>query len=327
MKDQRMQRMESNLSGGVPVLSIEGPLALFYKRRDGERLLYTKIQDGQITTFEGKDYAPEHRHDFFELMLVLEGSIINHVGNRTIRYQHGEGCLMNRQVKHREEIQDHSQIVFVDFTADFFNSLLQHDATEKLTGDVFQFLKSSLNQQENWQHRYLEFSRSLPIENKTLQVILDSLQLECSTAKVGARFFQSGLVLRLLATLQNPNAFSVNWVAMNLSKDDYLVNQVRRLIEVHFGVVTRDEIAQEVHYNAEYLNRLFKQKEQKTLLEYARVVRIKKAQQLLSLTDLSVGEIADRLKFASAEYFYRYFRHATGVSPSRYRKKHQNYAD
>lgn len=45
---------------------------------------------------------------------------------------------------------------------------------------------------------------------------------------------------------------------------------------------------------------------------------------LLTFSEMSISEIADRLNFPDQSYLGRYFRHHTGVSPSDYRKKLQD---
>jgi len=46
---------------------------------------------------------------------------------------------------------------------------------------------------------------------------------------------------------------------------------------------------------------------------------ILEAKRLLAHSTLAVGEIAERLKFKDPSYFSRFFRRATGVSPSEFR--------
>jgi two-component system response regulator YesN len=49
-------------------------------------------------------------------------------------------------------------------------------------------------------------------------------------------------------------------------------------------------------------------------------IRIKRAIQLLTATELSILEIADRVGYHSQHYFSTSFRKYTGMSPLQYRK-------
>ena len=56
--------------------------------------------------------------------------------------------------------------------------------------------------------------------------------------------------------------------------------------------------------------------------EYISSVRVKEAKRLLTSTDLSISDICNRVGIQDYNYFSKFFKHHTGVSPSRYRKKH-----
>ena len=129
------------------------------------------------------------------------------------------------------------------------------------------------------------------------------------------------MILRLLDALENLNQFSLQQIDLDLSKEDYLVNRILHLIDSRFGNISRKEIEAVLHYNAEYLNRLLKRQTKMTIAHYAQTVRTKKAQQLLTSTDLSVQRIAEQLNFSNEAYFYHYFKKQTGLSPNQYRQK------
>ena len=54
-------------------------------------------------------------------------------------------------------------------------------------------------------------------------------------------------------------------------------------------------------------------------LEYQIALRIRRAMRLLESTDLPIAQIADETGFESHAYFSRFFRKATGTSPTSYR--------
>lgn len=319
MSDSEFQQLETPLRTDTPILTTTSPVAVFYKQKTDGQVLYTAARNGKLTSFTAADYSRPHRHHFFEIMMVQSGIVVNDAGGRPIVYQAGEGCLMNRQLIHQEHLRDGSRVVFIDLDPDFLITLLAEETAES-TGGIFQFLLNNLNDRKNWQRSYLDYVPVIPVENRPVQIVLDALQQECSTRKIGAPYFQAGLTLRLLALLQNPNAFTLHRVDLDATKEEHLANMVQRLIESHYGIITREEIAEALHYNAEYLNRLFKQRHGVTLLAYAKSVRLQKAKQLLVITNFSITEVSEKLGFSSGEYFYRYFKNASGISPQQYRQ-------
>lgn len=83
--------------------------------------------------------------------------------------------------------------------------------------------------------------------------------------------------------------------------------------------ISVDEIAGALGVSRSFLSRCFKEVHGMTILEYLLGVRMKKALSLLGETDLSVNEIAARIGFNNANYFFRKFKEEFGLTPTQYR--------
>ena len=302
----------------VPQITTYSPIAIFYKQKIGEKVLYTKVQDGEIVAFEDEEYQALHKNQNFELMYVLNGELTNFIEDKEYLFRAGEGCLLNTQILHREILSDGCSVVFLNLSPALLQELFMNDCGK---GPIFQFLQQNLQSDSQWKRSYIELTPCLPQQSAGFHIILDSLQLEVATAKIGRTYFQRGLILRLLDALENTNLFSLQQIDLDLSKEAYLVNRVTHLIESRFGNISRKEIQAALHYNAEYLNRLLKRQTKMTIAGYAQMIRTQKAQQLLNTTDLTIQLIAERLGFSSEAYFYHYFKKQTGLSPNQYRQR------
>ncbi len=84
--------------------------------------------------------------------------------------------------------------------------------------------------------------------------------------------------------------------------------------------ITLDFCAEQLHYNASYLGRVFKRETGKGFSDYVAECRLKAAKELLLETDLTLAEIAVRLQYHDAPNFSRYFKKMVGVSPGKYRQ-------
>lgn len=316
------QNLESSITtDNMPRLDNQAPLALFYKKEIDGKILYTNVQEGKIHYFISENVDILHQNNSFELMYVLSGTAINKIEDKEYFYQAGQGCLFNRQIAHGEIIKN-GQVLFLNFSQKFLEDLLSPlKESNAVQGQIFQFLLNDLEGKENWKRSYIEFSPSTPLNDKIFHRLLDAIQLELATPKIGAEYFQKGLILRILTELENPNSFQAKPVNIDLSKEEYLVSRLISLIEAHYGDITRKKIEKLLHYNSEYLNRLLKKHCNMTIINYAKTVRIKRAKQLLCKTDLTVAEIADSLGFSSENYFYHYFKNETQLSPKQYRTK------
>lgn len=59
----------------------------------------------------------------------------------------------------------------------------------------------------------------------------------------------------------------------------------------------------------------------KTPIEFIRIIRLKRAAQLLRESQLSISEIAYQTGFNNLKFFRKYFKETFGVLPSEYQEK------
>ncbi|MFU8894591.1 MAG: helix-turn-helix domain-containing protein [Luteolibacter sp.] len=76
-------------------------------------------------------------------------------------------------------------------------------------------------------------------------------------------------------------------------------------------------LAHETGYQADYLNRKFKEVTGLTLIQQRDALRLDRAK-LLIRRGLAVGDVAERVGFDDANYFSRWFKRHTGAPPSHY---------
>lgn len=91
---------------------------------------------------------------------------------------------------------------------------------------------------------------------------------------------------------------------------DNLVNELRR-----------DELADHVHLNPDYLTRIFKKETGKTIKEYVIEKKMEEARRLLQKTNLPVNIIASKVGYYNFSHFSASYRRVLGVSPQEERGK------
>ncbi|MUT64608.1 response regulator [Paenibacillus sp. NEAU-GSW1] len=79
-------------------------------------------------------------------------------------------------------------------------------------------------------------------------------------------------------------------------------------------------IANELNVSTVYLSRLFKQEVGASFINVLTQTRIKQAIRLLSETEMTMGEIAERTGYESQHYFSTSFKKIAGLPPNQYRK-------
>ena len=85
--------------------------------------------------------------------------------------------------------------------------------------------------------------------------------------------------------------------------------------------LTLDDLAEEAQLNKQYFCRAFRQATGKTPIDYLNYYRIECAAEQLSLSYVSITEIALSCGFNDLSYFNRLFKRSKGVTPSNYRKR------
>jgi AraC-like DNA-binding protein len=79
--------------------------------------------------------------------------------------------------------------------------------------------------------------------------------------------------------------------------------------------ISLKELAKQANLSPFHFHRKFKQAVGISPAEYARNKKIKKAQELLLSTDLTLSEIAENLEFPDPFTFSKNFKHHTGSCP------------
>lgn len=83
--------------------------------------------------------------------------------------------------------------------------------------------------------------------------------------------------------------------------------------------ITRDDIAEYVGYNVDYLNRIFKEETGFSLAEYLLNERIEMAKKLLTKTNMQISTIAAHVGYTNFSHFSKMFKRFTEFSPNEYR--------
>ncbi len=93
----------------------------------------------------------------------------------------------------------------------------------------------------------------------------------------------------------------------------------RRFSDPDFSI---SEMAEAYHISTSQMSSLFKREMSMGFMEYVWQMRLKKAQELLRTTQLSVDEISVQVGYLAATSFSRKFKAETGMTPSQYRSKY-----
>lgn len=115
------------------------------------------------------------------------------------------------------------------------------------------------------------------------------------------------------------------YTQVNDAVKDQMVGQMIQYLNEHLAdKVTLEELVKKFSMNRNRINELFVKETSMTCLNYLLKMRMNLAQIMLSETELQIGEIANRVSYADANYFIKVFKKHAGVTPSKYRELYLN---
>ena len=106
------------------------------------------------------------------------------------------------------------------------------------------------------------------------------------------------------------------------NKQVSLLKEARGFISDNYDKnITVEDVADSVCLSSSYLSHLFREKLNCTVNNYITRVRIEKSIELMSMRELSIQEISEKVGFNSQSYFTKIFKRYIGVTPVIYRNK------
>lgn len=105
----------------------------------------------------------------------------------------------------------------------------------------------------------------------------------------------------------------------------YKVDMTKEYIEKHYmDDIQVEQMAARLCLSTGYLSMVFKKEIGENIKQYIRNVRMKKAEELLTDTQMSVREVGEKTGFRNMSYFSKCFRQQFGDSPESYRRRKQD---
>ena len=262
--------------------------------------IYASVQSGREVLVEN------HHHSTAEIMQVLEGRVKMLVGTVYRECEMGD-------------------IVFIPPST--VHEVISLTKNASIRGISFEL---SLIQIEDLQ---LEFSQLFHRSQRLQYVINASMEgynTLCSYvdnifAVYGS--FSAGAKIQIVSNLLLIMSQLIQLFSLEVSAHDKNYRKLRAVlnyVEEHYAEkIQISELSEIIHVCDDRLIRLFKEVTGETPIEYIMNLRIEAAIKLLSATDLSVADIAEKVGFGSDTYMTRVFKQKLNTTPGKYRHKHK----
>ncbi len=253
-----------------------------------------------------------HSHeDFCELVIVLDGSADHIVNGKSYGIALGDVFVINQFTEHGFFQPDKLKICNIMFKPEqVFDDTYD---MKQLAGFQALFV---LEPHYSQNHSFCAQLKLTADEFRTTEAIVTEIMEEYLNQRCGWKDLVLSGFRRLCVILSR--FYRTDKVKYN--------NEVLKLadtvayIENHFSShLTLAALAQISGYSDRQLMRIFKAAFSVTPNEYIADLRMKKAKQLLESTNLSIGEISWICGFDDQNYFSRFFKRNTGMTPTEYR--------
>lgn len=283
------------------------PLYKFHKRKYGAELLVDVLDLDYVKI--GIRKTPVHRETFYCIIVITAGCEKVAVNGYEREVREGDTiCSRPGEVwswMPDPQLKGYVLIFEEQFLLSFFNDskflnrfyYLQADRTSP-------FLRPDSDLFQRVLHLY-----------KEMKVEIDDERSDKDQHILRAMLYETLMLLNRVERME------IQGMPLNDTTASRYVDAFVKLAEQEFAAQHDVEYyADKLCITPNYLNKIIRQHFGMTTKQYLTGKILGETERLLTYTSLTVTEIAERLNFETASYFVRFFRKATGKTPSQFRK-------
>ena len=265
------------------------------------------LLNGQLTSVVWHVTQEFHKHNFWEICLVIRGSSMQRFVNKSEMMHPGSVYIMRPQDVHcisplQPEMPPNMQ------SSPYIHRdiYIPVEKMKRICNALDKNLYDDLNSREYPVSAVLSIGETKRLESSLNYYTSQNEDFD---------FMHSVLVTHILCSVLENQRYAQKeypqWLVqllMNLDREDFMTKTVKEIIEP-------------IGYNQSYICRQFKKYTEQTLVEYIHKRKCSYSLFLISNTETPIAQIAQRLQFADESAFIRTFKRIYGITPGQYRKK------
>ena len=260
-------------------------------------------------------YTPlfEHRHAFFEMVCVLDGTAENTINNETINMKAGDICIIAPDVPHTLGVfNDDSIVVNVIIRKSTFKETFTGQISEDSILSQF-FTRIFYSDNKN---SYILFHTE---DDDMLHHLLDYLIWEGLNTSEYSKSIMDNLLKTIFCYLLK-NHKDNSQISKSLSTSSTDVITILNYIQQNYSTISLQSLADHFDYSTSHLSRLIKKHTGTTFAKILQDIKLKKGCNFLESSNLPIKDISDIIGYESVEYFTRIFKKTYKMTPSEYRQ-------
>ena len=295
------------------------------------RTLYFRFPGNILTNIEDFDVVPMnadltvisqfwnintfiHMHDCFEINYIFKGQCEFVFLDEKRILKEGDFCIISPFTNHSTRLLDPDSQIFPilvkeqTFSKTFFPLLSNDDI-------LSHFFRKILSNTDEPNYLLFQTSASPDVRFLMKELFLENFQYDKYVNQSNVHW----LSLLFVSILRNYETYS-QFSSYN-NGIDYA--PILRYIQSHYTTITLSELSKIFHYSVPYLSKIIKETTDQSFSSVVRKLKMRAAVQLLETTNDSIEKIAEDVGYNSSDHFYRVFTDYYGMSPTKYRKIHQ----
>lgn len=280
-----------------------------------EELLFADKKNHNVITLKHYRYTPEfvHKHSFFEMSYVYSGSFRPKIAGDELLFNEGDICILPPNVEHSVGIFDDTILInFLIRRSTFNDTFLEVLSDENIISSFFTKILYTKNY-----NNYIIFHTN---NNATIKKILCDIIIEDIENKKYCSKVLDNLIMVFFAYLLRDENNKVE-LPQELQKTNKHLAAILSYIQGNYKTVTLEDLSKEFHFSIPYLSKLIKSTTGHTFKEMIQTIKLNKAIELLSSSDLKIRDISESVGYENDTHFIRTFKKAFGMSPNQYRNQ------
>ena len=256
--------------------------------------------------------TPLHRHNYVEIMIVVNGGFRHNIDGRQILLSEGDVLFMNRHVSHSIDLPGASDSAFNIIMSSHFLATM----APELGDTVFsKFIEE--NAKDDGTGIFLHFKTK---GKKQLENLVENLLYELTeyTADGLVLFGTANLIFRYLSL--KSGELLVDSTALN-DKHTLRMQAIAAYVRCNYRTANLPELSEKIGLTVPYLSKLINTHFGKSFKEIVIDERMARALEMLHTTTIPIGSIIRNVGYENASYFHREFRRRTEKTPLAVRNK------
>lgn len=247
--------------------------------------------------------SSEHKHNFYEFVIILEGSITHNIGNKIENLQLGDLRLIEPNTNHSLFYNEHSIHRDVIVPKDYFEqtcSLLNININNTSTNKIYTLSQKELSHFDS---------------------LFNSFSAEASNLKK-RRCIGLSIFANLLSTIfsfatssdlpQKSLPHCVQYLIDNINSPSFFANN------------TIGNLIKRTNYSPSYVSHVFKKYIGTSISDYVKERRVLHVEYYLTNTDYSIQKICEIVGLKNLSHLNKIFKEKYTISPIKYRKLNKN---